>query len=413
MENFRFINNLLILYLLDFYFILFIIKYDVLKEGQEKFVVNVINFFIFDLYKELVGNNNNVFFLFFSIEMVFVMVYEGVRGKIVEEMKRVLYFFEDDDVRWIGFRYFLFFLKSFEGLFFIFRSVNVFWVQRGYFLWEEYLGIVKEFYFGEVKEVDFQGNFVEVVREINEWVEEQMNGRIKDIVLGLSFLIRFVIMNVVYFKVNWLSRFRVSDMRNEIFYVFNGIVIVFMMYQIGEFFYFENDDFQVFEFFYEGERLGMLIILFKEGKFEKVEGNLSVGFIENILKNMCEEKVKVVFLKFRFEVLYKFRDVFMDMGMKRVFLVLDFFGIFNGENLVIEDVVYKSFISVVENGIEVVVVMVVMLMMNVFMQEKELKIFKVDYLFIFFIYDREIGIIFFMGCMMNLKDGQFIIFFFK
>lgn len=111
----------------------------------------------------------------------------------------------------------------------------------------------------------------------------------------------------------------------------------------------------------------MLIILFKEGKFEKVEGNLSVGFIENILKNMCEEKVKVVFLKFRFEVLYKFRDVFMDMGMKRVFLVLDFFGIFNGENLVIEDVVYKSFISVVENGIEVVVVMVVMLMMNVFM----------------------------------------------
>lgn len=57
-----------------------------------------------------------------------------------------------------------------------------------------------------------------------------MNGRIKDIVLGLSFLIRFVIMNVVYFKVNWLSRFRVSDMRNEIFYVFNGIVIVFMMY---------------------------------------------------------------------------------------------------------------------------------------------------------------------------------------
>lgn len=91
-------------------------------------MVNVINFFIFDLYKELVGNNNNVFFLFFSIEMVFVMVYEGVRGKIVEEMKRVLYFFEDDDVRWIGFRYFLFFLKSFEGLFFIFRSVNVFWV---------------------------------------------------------------------------------------------------------------------------------------------------------------------------------------------------------------------------------------------------------------------------------------------
>ncbi len=45
---------------------------------------------------------------------------------------------------------------------------------------------MKEFYLGEAKEVDFQGNPAEAAREINEWVEEQTNGRIKDIVSGLS-----------------------------------------------------------------------------------------------------------------------------------------------------------------------------------------------------------------------------------
>lgn len=270
---------------------------------------------------------------------------------------------------------------------------------------EEYLGIVKEFYLGEAKEVDFQGNPAEAAREINEWVEEQTNGRIKDIVSGLSPLTRLVITNAVYFKANWSSRFRASDTRNETFHAPNGTVIVPMMHQTGEFPYFENDDLQALELPYEGERLGMLIILPKEGKFEKVEGNLSAGSIENILKNMREEKVKVALPKFRFEASYKLRDVLMDMGMKRAFLVPDFSGISNGENLAIEDVVHKSFISVAENGTEAAAATAVTLTMNAPMQEKEPKIFKADHPFIFFIYDRETGTILFMGRMMNPKDG--------
>ncbi len=78
-----------------------------------------------------------------------------------------------------------------------------------------------------------------------------------------------MITNAVYFKANWSSRFRASDTRNETFHAPNGTVIVPMMHQTGEFPYFENDDLQALELPYEGERLGMLIILPKKGSSKR------------------------------------------------------------------------------------------------------------------------------------------------
>ncbi|MBP1911606.1 serpin B [Thermococcus stetteri] len=327
-------------------------KYDVLKEGQEKPVVEAVNFFALNLYRELAKNETNIFFSPFSIETALAMAYEGAREKTAEEMERVLHLPEDKDTRWASFRYLLLSLKSPEGSPFIIRSANALWVQKGYSLRGEYMRTVREFYLGEAREVDFKGNPEGATKEINEWVEKQTNGRIKDIVSGLSPLTRLVITNAIYFKANWSSRFEATNTRNETFHAPNGTILVPMMHQTWRFPYFENNDLQALELPYEGGRLSMLIILPRGGKFEKVEGNLSAGSIENIIENMREEKVKVALPKFRFEASYKLRNALMDLGMRSAFLVPDFSGISNDRNLAIEDVLHKSFISVAENGTE-------------------------------------------------------------
>ncbi|MCO6040280.1 serpin family protein [Thermococcus alcaliphilus] len=378
-------------------------KYDVLKEGQEDPIVEAVNSFAFDLYKELAKDEGNLFFSPFSIETALAMAYEGASGKTAEEMERVLYLPEDNDTRWVGFRYLILSLKSPEGSSFILRSANALWVQRDHPISEKYLWVVGEFYLGEAREVDFQGDPQGAAKEINAWVENQTSGRIRNIVSDLSPMRRLVITNAIYFKANWSSRFEASNTRNETFHAPNETVIVPMMHQTGRFPYFENDDLQALELPYEGERLSMLIILPRKGKFEKVEGNLSVQFVENILENMHEEKVKVALPKFRFEASYKLRDVLMDMGMKSAFLVPDFEGISNDGNLAISEVIHKSFISVAENGTEAAAATAVTLTLAAPSGVEKPKVFKADHPFIFLIYDRESDTILFMGRLANPK----------
>ncbi|WP_297497509.1 serpin family protein [Thermococcus sp.] len=256
---------------------------------------------------------------------------------------------------------------------------------------------------GNVESLDFISDPEGSAREINAWVENRTNGRIKDIVSKPSPETRLIITNAIYFKANWLSRFRADETRNGTFHSPRGPVTVPMMHQTVKFPYFENDELQALVMPYRGGRLVMLIILPGKGKFKDVEGNLSTGLIEEIMNGTREERVKVTLPKFRFEREYHLRGVLADMGMERAFMVLDFSGISPEGNLAISDVVHKTFISVAENGTEAAAATAVTMTLSAPVEREKPKVFRADHPFIFLIYDRETEAILFMGRLMNPK----------
>lgn len=205
---------------------------------------------------------------------------------------------------------------------------------------------------GEVEKVDFMNDPEGAAREINGWVENQTNGRIKDIVLRLTPSTKLVITNAIYFRGNWSSRFKVSETKNGTFYSPSGPVTVPMMHQTGKFPYFENNELQALKLPYEGGRLGMLIILPRRRRFDEVEASLSLGLIEGILNDKVKESVEITLPKFRFEKEYHLKDTLMEIGMRSAFTLTDFSGISSGGGLVISDIIHKIFISVAENGTE-------------------------------------------------------------
>ncbi|WP_297463841.1 serpin family protein [Thermococcus sp.] len=248
---------------------------------------------------------------------------------------------------------------------------------------------MREFYLGEVGEVDFVKDPNGAAREINGWVEERTNGRIRDIVSKPSGDTRLIITNAVYFRANWSSRFD-GGTWNGTFHSPKGQVTVPMMHQTWKFPYFENDELQALELPYEGGRMGMLIILPGEGKFGEVEKELSTGFIWEILNGTTKESVKVTLPKFRLEETYRLRNALMDMGMEKAFTVPDFLGISPKGELAISDVIHKTFISVAENGTEAAAATAVILISASAPGEKpKYKVFNADHPFIFLIYDRE------------------------
>ncbi|WP_297507658.1 serpin family protein [Thermococcus sp.] len=378
--------------------------YDVLEEGQEKSVVGAINAFAVDLYLELAKDEANVFFSPYSVETALAMAYEGARGVTREEMGKVLHLPPDNEARWTGFRYLLLSLKTSNGSSYVLRTANALWVQKDYPFREEYLRIIRAFYTGNVESLDFVNDPKGSARKINEWVENRTNGRIKNIVSRLSPDTRLIITNAIYFKANWSSRFEAANTKNETFYSPSGSVVVPMMHQTAKLPYFENDELQALVMPYEGGRLSMLIILPRRGKFEDVEEKLSTGFIAEILNGTAEENVEVALPKFRLEKEYHLRKELAEMGMGSAFTVPDFSGISSEGKLVISDVAHKTFISVAENGTEAAAATAVTMTLAAAPREENVKLFKADRPFIFLIYDRETGVILFMGRLVNPKE---------
>lgn len=95
---------------------------------------------------------------------------------------------------------------------------------------------------------------VEVIFEVNLWVEKQISGFIKEVLFfGLvDNIIRFIFVNVLYFKGVWQEKFNVLSIKESDFYFFNGglVKVRFMIIkqkQLIKVF----DGFKVFGLFYK------------------------------------------------------------------------------------------------------------------------------------------------------------------
>ncbi|NJE11103.1 serpin family protein [Thermococcus sp. MAR1] len=376
-------------------------KYDVSKEGQERPVVEGLNAFTFAMYRELSAEGGNLFFSPYSVYTALAMVYEGANGSTREEMGNILNLPGDDETRWTGFRYLILSLNPSNGPY-ILSTANALWVQEDYPVDERYLWIIREFYMGEVRSVDFKEDPEGAKRIINGWVENKTNERIKNLVGGLTPDTRLIITNAVYFKANWSSRFDPSETRNGTFRTPGGTLVVPMMHGRGTFNYTENDELQALEMPYEGKRLSMMIILPRDNSPTGIEGKLTPEFIRELRGSMKPEPVDVSIPKFRFEASYSLKMPLIDMGMVTAFSRgADFSGITDAKGLFIDDVIHKTFISVAENGTEAAAATAVVVLESGPPGEESYKVFKADHPFLFLIVDRRTGVVLFMGRLMD------------
>ncbi|WP_461865747.1 serpin family protein [Thermococcus sp.] len=365
------------------------------------------NLFTLQLYRRLSVENSgkNVFFSPFSIFIALAMTYEGARGKTAEEMENVLHLPDNASLRRDSFRTVL--LEAENPTALNLRIANALWVQKDFPIKEGYLNVIKRYYLGYVGSVDFKRNPRGAEEEINRWVKEQTNGRIKNLVSGLSPLTRLIITNAVYFKANWSLRFNPSNTHNGTFTLSSGkTIVVPMMHRKGQFGYAETDDLQILEMPYEGDvnhRFSMVVILPK--KADDVEEKLTPQFIEKVMNSLTPQKVDVTIPKFKFETEYHLGKILQEMGIKDAFSdKADFSGI-SERPLAISDVIHKTFISVAENGTEAAAATAVILRAAAPPgEEQKYKVFKADHPFLFLIIDRESGMILFMGRLTDPRD---------
>jgi serpin B len=366
--------------------------------------------FAFDLYQLLRQDTNNVFFSPYSISQALAMTYSSARGETEKQMSDTLHFVLSQDRLHPAFNGLDIELskrgegaqgKDEEG--FRLNIVNAIWGQEDYRFLSEFLDVLAENYGAGLRVLDFVNAPEESRITINDWVSEQTEGRIEDLIPegAIDALTRLVLTNAIYFNAAWQFPFNEDATTDGPFYLLDGgEVIVPMMTQTESFGYTKGDDYQAVELPYDGQELSMIILLPSDGQFENFESSMVYQRVTEIISSLAGQQVNLTIPKFEFESEFSLKKALTTMGMPVAFSAdADFSGMTGNRDLAIDDILHKAFVSVDEAGTEAAAATAVIMTLTAVPAPPV--VVTVDRPFIFLIRDIETGTILFIGRVVN------------
>ena len=369
-------------------------------------LVDSLNDFSFNFYKHISSRaEGNVFFSPYSIFVAFSMAYEGARGNTATEMQNVLNILQNDSATLGSFgKIYNLLNQNPEG--YKISTANAFWANQDYEFLSEYLGLLQNFYMAEANELDF-GNNVEAAETINNWIEDQTNDKIRDMIEAsmLSDYTKLVLTNAIYFKGDWANPFDPDNTFETDFKLnYDDAVKVDMMENADSGFnYTETEDLQILELQYVGNDLSMIFVLPKENNISIAESKINAENLSAWRDNFIEGDIIVQIPKFKFEKKYGLNNIMREMGIIDAFEpdIADFSGMDGTKWLFISDAIHQSYIEVNEEGTEAAAATAIVMEATYIPEYKE---FIADHPFLFLIQHKETGALLFMGKAMNPSE---------
>jgi len=374
-------------------------------------VVNGNNAFAFDAYQQIKGDEN-LFFSPYSISLALAMTYAGARTDTAQQMASTLHYslpqeqlhpaLNSLDIelsqRGVG-------AKGKDDKGFRLNIVNAIWGQKGYAFLQDFLDVLAENYGAGVRILDFKDAPEPSRITINDWVSDQTEGRIKDLIPkgAIDAMTRLVLTNAIYFNAAWQYPFDKDAPSDGSFHLLGGgEVMVPMMKETKSLGYAEGNDYQAVELPYDGRELSMLILLPQPGQFTAFEGSLDAKKVDGIIDSLDNKKIALTMPKFEFTSEFSLKKALSDMGMPVAFTeTADFSGMDGRRDLFISDVIHKAFVSVDESGTEAAAATAVIMAATSAPLQEEIINVTIDRPFIFLIRDIQTGTILFLGHVMS------------
>jgi len=332
----------------------------------QKKLVHSNNKFGLKLFREInkTEKDSNIFISPLSVSMALGMTYNGADGATKEAMHQTLEF-GDLSIQEVNqcYRYLVDSLTLLDPQV-EFDIANSIWYRLCDLLpREEFLSVCQKYFDALVKGLNFDDP--STVDTINAWVDENTNGKIKEIVDGLLDLSTMMfLINAIYFKGTWTYEFDKSETKEGWFYLPHGSnKLCLMMEQRGLYKYFENEVLRVIDLPYGNGDFSMTIFLPNQ--------------------------------KFKLEYELGLNDVLTKFGMGIAFIpgAADFTKMYQVPvgDAWIDTVLHKTFIEVNEEGTEAAAATVVEIVMGLGV------VFRVNQPFVYLIREQNSQTMLFIG----------------
>ena len=317
--------------------------------------------FTFDLLQQIqLEDRQNIFFSPYSISSALAMTYAGASGGTHDELGDTLRFTVEEEQLHPSFNAVDLDLKTrsevdTDGDPPTLNVVNATWAQHDYDFSDAYLDTLALHYGAGLFAVDFKSEPDATRQKINQWVEDQTEERIKDLLPPKSITrgTKMVLTNAIYFMAAWDKEFSDSATSQKPFTRLDGAEVdVDLMRQNDSFDHYLGDDTHAISLPYEGKELSLVALKPADpADFEDWEAGLDRIHFDEVLSNMAYGKGTIALPSFRFEGAYDLKELFEAMGWTNFGELLRMVDD-GGHELEITDILHKSFIDVDEEGTE-------------------------------------------------------------
>lgn len=371
---------------------------DELVAGNTEFALN--------LLREIrTTNAGNVIYSPHSISIALAMTYAGARTVTETEMASALHFtlpqnelhpaFNALDLKLVG--------RGQDAAGsddepFRLKIANAMWLQEGADFEMSFLDTLAENYGAGVNLMDYDTDPEAARLEINAWVEDQTEDKIKNLIPDGAITpdTVAVLTNAIYFNAAWEDQFEEGATVDAPFEAPAGIVNVPTMKQMADYGHSAQAGFEAIELPYDGGEVSMVVLLPDAASdLATLEGNLDAATIQATFAALQTKKIELSFPKFKFESPIGLNEMLRNLGMPSAFDAADFSGISKTMSLAITDVLHKAFIDVNEKGTEAAAATAVIIG-ETSVPVADLTI-EVDRPFLVLIRDRETDAVIFIG----------------
>jgi serpin B len=375
-----------------------------LSQGNSTFALNML--------QTLKDKPGNLFFSPYSISEALAMTYAGARGDTAGQMASAMQFLLSQDKLHPAFNNVDIALaargqgaQGQDQKGFRLKVVNAIWGQNGYQFSSPYLDLLAGNYGAGMRIVDYKKAHEQARQTINQWVADQTENKIKDLLPPGSVdpLTRLVLTNAIYFNAAWAAQFDKAGTVNAPFSLLDGsqVSVPVMQQYAKPYNYAAGSNYQAIELPYDGRQLSMVVLLPAAGHYAQFESSLDYAGLTSILKQLKSAAVNLSMPKFKFETELDLKNNLLKLGIKDAFdpLKVDLSGMDGKKDLYISGVVHKAYVSVDEAGTEAAAATGVIV--GTTSMPMEIKDFKMDRPFIFLIQDKPTGTILFLGRVTN------------
>uniref|UniRef100_A0A8D2P135 Serpin family B member 10 n=1 Tax=Zosterops lateralis melanops TaxID=1220523 RepID=A0A8D2P135_ZOSLA len=356
--------------------------------------------FALDFFKQQCqeDGDKNILFSPWSISSALATVYLGAKGNTADQMAKVSLEIGKSDNIHNGFKALSFEINQ-PTKNYLLKSVNQLYGEKSLPFSKEYLLLAKRYYSVEPQAVDFVGAADAIRREINSSVEQQTEGKIKNMLPSgsVNSLTRLVLINALYFKGNWATKFEAEATRPRPFRInMHTTKPVPMMYLRDKFNlnYIESVQADVLELPYVNNDLSMFILLPSDiSERELTFENLSLWTKPELMEKM---NMEVYLPRFTLEEKYDLKSTLSRMGIQDAFTEgqADFTAMSKTGDLFLSQVFHKCYLEVNEEGTEAAAAS------SATLASRSLGatvIFLADHPFLFFIRHNKTKTILFLG----------------
>ncbi len=297
-----------------------------------------------------------------SISIALAMTMNAVEGKHLNEMKEVLEFY-DMDITTIN-HHFQHLVRSLVDADkdIAFSSADSVWLEKHLLPYDEsFTDVLEEFYDAGFNTFDCQ-NPTDATKTINNWISENTAGKIEEMIDGITCESDLFIINAIFFKGTWTTRFDKDASYSDEFTRSDGTTTTVEMMKFEDNqpldYYHSNreeqQNFRIVRLPYGREIFSFYGIIPDSGSIDTLISEINEKGIDYFLSKVVEkDEVFVTIPKFSFSYGLSLLEIMRGLGMQETLSEKTLINLTEDHrNIGIDDIKHKTFINVDEAGTE-------------------------------------------------------------